>query len=119
MLFRSIVPDDTVTTGTSGRGGAGVEAASCLQPSSPVRPRTSRKLVTLNVSLGIGFCVVMFDINRSTEIIRSLRTFTSSRNVHNLIHDTACQTAGSNKPGPLSMELLQQILPIRIHIGHR
>jgi hypothetical protein len=107
-----IVPDDTVTTGTSGMGGVGVEAASCLQPGSPVRLRTSRKLITLNVSLCIRFCIIMFAINRSSEIIRSFRTFTPSRNVHNLIHDTVCQTAGSDKPGPLSMDFLQQIFSI-------
>src|SRR5512141_683692 len=94
-----IVPDDTVTTGTSGTGGAGVEPASFLHPGSPVRPRTSSKQSTLNVSLLIRFCVVMFAINRSSEIIRSLRTSIPSNIVHDLIHDTACQTAGGEELG--------------------
>src|SRR6185295_8187864 len=107
-----IVTDDTVTTGTSGTGRAGVEAASCLQPDSPIRPRTSRTPSILNMSLCTRLCVVMFAINRSSGIIRSLRTCTPSSHVHNLIHDTACQTTGGDELGPQSMELLQQILPI-------
>jgi hypothetical protein len=102
-----IVPGDTVTTGTSGMGGAGVEAASFLQPGSPVRPRTSVKQSILNVSLLTRFCVVMFAINRSSGIIRSLRAFTPSSNLHDLIYDTACQTAGGDELGPLLMDFPQ------------
>src|SRR4029077_13763134 len=104
-----IVTDDTMTTGTSGMGRAGVEAASCLQPGSP---RTSRKPSTLNMRPFTRFCVVMFAIDRSSETIRSLRTFSPSRDVHNLIDDTACQATGGDELGPLLMDLLQQILPI-------
>jgi hypothetical protein len=39
-----IVTDDTVTTGTSGMGRAGVEAASCLQPSQLVTSTLARKM---------------------------------------------------------------------------
>jgi len=40
-----IVWGDTVTTGTSGTGRAGVEAASCLQPSQLVTSTLARKMV--------------------------------------------------------------------------
>src|SRR5580765_2034096 len=107
-----IATDDTVTTGTSGAGRAGVEAASCLHPCSPRSPRTSRTPSILNMRLCTRFCVVMFSLNRSAGIIRSLRTCTPSSHVYNLIDDTACQTTGGDELGPLSMDLLQQILPI-------
>src|SRR4029077_3777844 len=107
-----IVTDDTMTTGTSGMGRAGVEAASCLQPGSPRSPRTSRKPSTLNMRPFTRFCVVMFAIDRSSETIRSLRTFSPSSDMHNLIDDTACQATGGDELGPLLMDLLQQILPI-------
>src|SRR5678815_3832991 len=107
-----IVPEDTVTTGTSGIGGAGVEAASCLQPGNPVRPRTSSTPSRPNVSLCARFCAVLVDIRRPSIIIRLLPTFTVLSHMHNLIDDTACQTSRSDEPGSLLVDLLQQILSI-------
>src|SRR5262245_38186038 len=102
-----MVTDDTVTTGTSGTGRAGVEAASCLQPSGPVRTRTTREPSRLKVSLCIRFGVFTFTIDRAEGIIQSFRTSTPSSHVHNLIYDAARQTTGGDEFGPLLMDLLQ------------
>src|SRR4029077_15715720 len=107
-----IAPDDPGTTATSGTGRAGVEAASCLHPGSPRSPRTSRKPSILNMRLCTRLFVFSVSLNRSAGIIRSLRTCTPSSHVYNLIDDTACQTTGGDELGPLSMDLLKQILPI-------